>query len=205
MHLKARARPLARARRAALSAENREASARGLAVQAAQWAGRLSAASASPDAAIAAFASGPLEPPTDALLVALHAAGHPVLLPVCEPGYGLSWVHWRPGTELRRSPLAPVLEPVGARHGLDVMDTVLGVLVPALAVDVHGNRLGQGGGYYDRFLGALAGLGRRPATAAVVYAEEVLPAGSFETTVLDMPVDGWITPSGWQEAAPQRV
>ena len=33
-----------------------------------------------------------------------------------------------------------------------------GMFLPATAVDFSGNRIGQGGGYYDKFLAALAAL-----------------------------------------------
>lgn len=52
-----------------------------------------------------------------------------------------------------RSELYPgkfgILEPLGARFDGDVEV----VLVPGLAFDLHGHRLGFGAGFYDRFLG----------------------------------------------------
>jgi 5-formyltetrahydrofolate cyclo-ligase len=79
------------------------------------------------------------------------------------------------------------------------------IFLPATAVDFSGNRIGQGGGYYDKFLAALAGLsgpsggasdaGALP-TAAVVYDTEVLPAGSIPAEAFDRKVDAALTPDG---------
>ena len=38
------------------------------------------------------------------------------------------------------------------------MRSAAGIFLPATAVDFSGNRIGQGGGYYDKFLAALAAL-----------------------------------------------
>ena len=62
------------------------------------------------------------------------------------------------------------------------------VLVPALAVDLLGNRLGKGRGYYDRFLVGFTG----PAYA-VVFDEELLATIPVESH--DRKVSGVITPN----------
>ncbi len=83
-----------------------------------------------------------------------------------------------------------------------------GIFLPATAVDYSGNRIGQGGGYYDKFLAELAALqysgtptsdgGLLPPvpTAAVVYDGEVLPAGSIPAESFDRKVGAALTPSG---------
>ena len=102
------------------------------------------------------------EPPTLPLLSALADAGHRVLLPVCEPDLELSWVYWTPESGFVRSRFAPIQEPVGERHGTAVMRDATAIFLPATAVDFSGNRIGQGGGYYDKFLASLAALPPRP-------------------------------------------
>ncbi|WP_051298584.1 5-formyltetrahydrofolate cyclo-ligase [Arthrobacter castelli] len=147
--------------------------------------------------AVAAYLGIGAEPATDVLLDRLHESGHRIFLPACEPQFQLGWVRWRPDTPLVASALAPVMEPVGVHETVQVMEDVDLVLLPALAADTAGNRLGQGGGYYDRFLASLSQVQQRPRTAAVVYADELLDAGSFAHTPLDLPVDGVFTPRSW--------
>lgn len=136
------------------------------------------------------------EPPTADLLADLHRRGHRTLVPVCEPERRLSWADWHPGVPMARATVAPIDEPVGARHGLEVMEDVAVVLVPAQAVDPSGGRLGQGGGYYDRFISSLRPLAHPPVLLAMVYEHELVPSGTFEVGPEDQPVDGVLTAAG---------
>jgi 5-formyltetrahydrofolate cyclo-ligase len=157
----------------------------------------------------AAYLGVGTEPPTLPLLSALHDAGHRVLLPVCEPGINLSWVYWTPTSAFVRSRFAPIQEPIGEPLGPEIMRSAVGVFLPATAVDLSGNRVGQGGGYYDKFLTTLEALfpGRSaPANGAgplpplpaiaVVYDGEVLPAGSIPVEAFDRRVPSALTPGG---------
>lgn len=65
------------------------------------------------------------------------------------------------------------------------------VFMPAMAVDLAGNRLGKGKGYYDRALDQFRGQKRRPKLVAVVFEEEVLL--SVPTEKHDQPIDAAIT------------
>ena len=67
------------------------------------------------------------------------------------------------------------------------------VVMPALAVAEDGMRLGQGGGYYDRFL---AELPQAVPTVALVFEDELLPAGAIPAEPTDRPVDGVVTAAG---------
>jgi 5-formyltetrahydrofolate cyclo-ligase len=84
------------------------------------------------------------------LLVALLGRGHIVVLPETPPrGRPLLFRHWRPGTPMLRERFG-TMRPDGPFGVPDVL------LVPLLAFDARCNRLGYGGGYYDRTIEALA-------------------------------------------------
>ena len=147
---------------------------------------------------VAAFVGVGPEPDTGPLLGSLHAAGFDVVVPVCEAEYALSWAGWRPGVPLARSVRAPVDEPTGPRRAFEDLVEVRMVLVPALGVDASGARMGQGGGYYDRFLARYPlerGRGGVPAMG-LVYRSEVLPVGGVPVGPFDRPLDGAFTADG---------
>ena len=201
-----------RARRAALTPEALAAAGAGIARHGLAWASGLSGGRPGTFAVYLGVGS---EPPTLPLLTALYEAGHQLLLPVCEPDLALSWVYWTPASASVRSRYAPIQEPAGERHDTPVMLQADGIFLPATAVDLSGNRIGQGGGYYDKFLAALSSLFASPTqmpdggllpplpTAAVVYDTEVLPAGSIPAESFDRRVAGALTPGGLVELRPQ--
>ena len=174
-----------RNRRLALTGQERADAGTGIARGGLSWADTV--AHGKP-ATFAAYVGVAAEPPTMPLLAALHAAGHKVLLPVCEPERRLSWVYWTPEAAFVRSKYAPIDEPVGERFDSDIIKDASGIFLPATAVDESGNRIGQGGGYYDRLLDKLDADGQRPPTVAVVYDREVLPAGTIPAEPFDKPV-----------------
>lgn len=98
------------------------------------------------------------------LLEALHARGHPVLLPQTPPrGNPLIFRHWAPGVEMVRERFG-TYRPEGEVGVPEVL------LVPLLAFDSAGRRLGYGGGFYDR---TLAGLPGRLAIGCAFAAQEL--------------------------------
>ena len=109
---------------------------------------------------VAAYASFGTEPPTGELLDALHACGAEVLLPLLLPDRDLDWCAW--------SPDGP-----GPALGVDAVAGCDLVVVPALAVDRHGTRLGRGGGSYDR---ALARVPADVLTVALLHDGELVDA-----------------------------
>jgi 5-formyltetrahydrofolate cyclo-ligase len=192
-----------RQRRAAMDARQRDAAGAGLAAHGVEWAEKVAGGTPS---TFCAYLGVGFEPPTAPLMETLHARGYRVLLPVCEPERRLSWVYWTPQAQFVRSRYAPILEPAGQRHGLDIMADVAALFIPATALDRSGNRIGQGGGYYDVFLSSLAGPRPGMPLAAIIYDHELLPAGSLPTEDFDRKVPAALTPSGLIRLgnAPQR-
>ena len=191
-----------RARRLSMDDGARHRAAAGLASAGLEWASLMG--SGPGPLSVCAYVSIDPEPSTALLLAALAQAGHRVFVPTCEPDHQLSWVAWQPGVGMVRSPLAPVMEPVGPRHGFQDLGPVAALMLPALAVDTSGVRLGQGGGYYDRFLAALPSTKKSGApgvpTAAVVYEQEVMEPSQLPHDALDQPVGYVLTPTGFRPA-----
>ena len=103
-------------------------------------------------ATVAAYVSVGKEPGTGPLIEALHAYRRRVILPTLLPDNDLDWAEYAGPDRLVPGPRG-LLEPAGPRLGVDAVATADVVLVPGLAVDGTGMRLGRGGGSYDRALG----------------------------------------------------
>jgi 5-formyltetrahydrofolate cyclo-ligase len=69
------------------------------------------------------------------------------------------------------------------------------VIVPLLAFDRAGGRLGQGGGHYDRTLEALRGAPNPPPFVGLAYSGQEAPALPREAH--DQPLDGILTEAGY--------
>lgn len=132
------------------------------------------------------------EPGSVQLLDDLAAAGRTVLVPVLRPDLDLDWAAYSGPSGLRPGPRG-VPEPAGRRLGVRAVADAQLLLVPAVAVDRSGGRLGRGGGSYDRALRRVAD--DRP-VVALLHDGELLPAGAVPVTAHDRPVTHVITPTG---------
>jgi 5-formyltetrahydrofolate cyclo-ligase len=128
---------------------------------------------------VAVYASFGTEPPTTCLVEGLRRAGVQVLLPVLLPDRDLDWTAEHPG------------RPAGPLLGVEAVATCSLVVVPALAVDAAGRRLGRGGGSYDR---ALARVPADVLTVALLHDGEMLDV--VPTEPHDVPVRAVATPTG---------
>jgi 5-formyltetrahydrofolate cyclo-ligase len=121
---------------------------------------------------IAAYYSVGTEPDTRGLIFALWKRGSYVVLPVLLPDGDLDWASYEGPESLAPGPRG-LLQPAEPVRGTGTVARADVVLVPALAVDVRGRRLGRGGGSYDR---ALARVGPQVPTIALLYDSELLPS-----------------------------
>jgi len=109
------------------------------------------------EAGVAVASYWPLRDEADPrdLASALAVRGHPILLPGIEArDKPLVFRYWREGDATRRS-TDGIVEPLAAAEAHEPKI----LLVPLLAFDGQGHRLGYGGGYYDRSLAALRARG----------------------------------------------
>lgn len=142
----------------------------------------------------------------DTVLAALHAGGVVVTVPRVVDD-ALEFVPWAPGAESEVGDFG-IAEPVGGqpipfgRHGV--------ILTPLVAFDRRGQRLGQGGGYYDRAIAA-AGA-KRPVLIGVAHGFQEVEAVPIEDW--DQPLDAVVTErevvefrpgvTGWPPAAAEK-
>ena len=121
---------------------------------------------------VAAYYSVGTEPDTHGLVFALWKRGSYVVLPVLLPDGDLDWASYEGPDSLAAGPRG-VLQPVEPVRGPGTVARADVVLVPAMAVDVSGKRLGRGGGSYDR---ALARVGGQVPTIGLIYDDELVPS-----------------------------
>jgi 5-formyltetrahydrofolate cyclo-ligase len=119
---------------------------------------------------VAAYYSIAAEPDTHGLIYALWKRGSYVLLPVLRPDGDLDWASYEGPDSLRPGPRG-LTEPAEPPRGPGAIASADLVLVPALAVDHSGLRLGRGGGSYDR---ALTRVGDQVPTVGLLYDQELL-------------------------------
>ncbi len=123
-------------------------------------------------------------------LRALHDAGWKVVLPVVGPEVSLGFAPWIPEvTRFSRNALG-IAEPDSPVVDPTVIDLVL---VPGVAFDASGGRLGHGAGYYDRFFARLEKSGARPRRWGLAHDIQVVDEVPVEPW--DVPMDVVVTPS----------
>lgn len=139
---------------------------------------------------VAAYVSVGREPGTGPLLDALWGRGVQVLLPLLLPDSDLDWAAYA-GPRSLAAARRGLLEPTGPALGPGAVLDAEVVLVPGLAADRSGTRLGRGGGSFDRALRRVAG---RAFTCVLLHDGELLDL-PLPREPHDMPVTAAATPS----------
>ena len=126
------------------------------------------------------------------LMPALHALGHRIVLPVVvRKAAPLKFRLWGPGATLVKAGLGGLVPDVGAPE----LEPDL-LLVPLLACDDAGFRLGYGGGFYDRTLEQLRGV-KTVLAVGLAYEAQRVPA--VPRTATDQCLDALLTEAGFTD------
>jgi 5-formyltetrahydrofolate cyclo-ligase len=133
----------------------------------------------------AAYRTLPGEPDTGPLLAAFRAAAVAVLLPVRQADNSLRWQPLDATNEGRGAIDASWSAETGS-----LLSRVDVVICPGVAGDLHGHRLGRGGGSYDRMLAHLPPSVLR---VLLLHDDEVMDAVPVEPH--DEPVNLIVTPT----------
>ncbi len=142
---------------------------------------------------IAVFIAADGEPNTQPLIDRLWSIGKRIALPVINPlTKRLEFYGFEPGMSLIRGafdiPVPPLDAPMISARAIDLM------LVPLVAFDDHGTRLGMGGGYYDRTLATLPTT-LRPRLIGMAHSNQHSTT-ALPKAVHDISLDAVVTESG---------
>ena len=165
--------------RRSLSAESREHAARQIS--------QLWQDSARTEVNIGSYLATPNECPTDALHTLCWQQAKRIFIPlISQPG---QWAELTPTSALTKTPLG-IFEPI---HDHAIATDCLDILLlPLLAIDQQGYRLGYGGGFYDQLL---ANCPKKPLLIGLGFHRQlvaILPHDPW-----DIPVDGFLSENGW--------
>lgn len=143
---------------------------------------------------IAAFCAFDGEPDIAPALLAMHRRGQQICLPVVERTERTMQMHgWSPGSELQPGELG-IMQPDATRIVAPVELDV--ILMPLVAWDRKGSRIGMGGGYYDQYLEPFAGSAR-PLRVGIGYA--VQEVDRIPAELHDIDLHALVSENGWTD------
>lgn len=147
---------------------------------------------------VAAYVSVGGEPGTQAAIERLRAGGVTVILPILCDDFDLDWAEfvpggWRPGR-------FGLIEPTAPPRGRDAIREAALIVCPGVAGTISGQRLGRGGGSYDRALARALPSAMR---CLLLYDDEVMD--DVPTEPHDERVDALVTPHALVPVFPGRT
>lgn len=146
---------------------------------------------------VAAYVATDTEPPTERLLEALEHENKTIVLPKLGPGLTRAWGIYKGADDLTQMAPGRPPEPSGEALSNAILASLDVLVMPALAVSHWGERLGQGGGWYDR---ALKEVGSDTLIGAMIYPWEYIDA-AIPQDDMDMPIPYVLLPDGHVETA----
>ena len=122
--------------------------------------------------------------PTDAMAAHQGPVGVPVIMGAGQP---LKFREWTPGCDLIEGEFGAKIPAEGAWIEPEIL------IVPMVAWDRRGFRLGYGGGFYDR---TLEGLRAKRPTIAIGFAFAAQELAEVPVEPVDQPLDALVTETG---------
>ena len=187
-----------RAERAGMCAAARDNQSQKLCTHLTQWLPGLNGQETQP-LIIAAYWPLTDEPDITPILYAMVQVGHTVVLPVvAQRSAPLEFHRWSPEVSMTAGNFG-VMEP--ARTQALRPDLLL---VPTLGYTGQGDRLGYGGGYYDRTLAAMQNNQHTPLAIGIGWSEGLLTNTypDYQPQIHDMPLHAVLNAQGWCPARP---
>ena len=128
------------------------------------------------------------------LIRAALEQGKQIFLPCIQPDGHMRFQRWTPATPMRRNRFG-ILEPhTSARADLPPQFLDM-VLMPLVGFDPRGNRLGMGGGFYDRTFAWLRHRPRPRSLRLIGLAHDFQLLRRLGRAYWDVPLDGAVTPT----------
>ena len=137
---------------------------------------------------IALTKSMEIEFSTKNIVTLARSQGKQIVVPITFSNRQMRFAYWNPQTEFRKNPfgIEEPIDPIWVNE--EEIDLVI---VPGLAYSKKGERLGFGGGYYDRFLSQ-----GEYDTVSLAYMEQVYETALWDVEKFDIPVEWLITIEG---------
>ncbi len=144
---------------------------------------------------IASYIDVEQEFPTTIVNEAIVAHGQELMLPVITnyQAAEMRFTAWKFRTKFEINRYA-IPEPIGTIQRLQLIEPDL-ILLPLLGFDLKGNRIGMGGGYYDRYLSKFTG-NNTPRLIGLAFNNQQVE--SIPSEKFDIPIDCILTESGLQ-------